>query len=142
MTPVTRCQERVWDNGDTTDCGAPARHAGLCERHLDAERKTTANAIKACRAKLEGLELRLAEISAAKGKLEMTISQAGDDGHVMMYDPMPHTKPYDRYTCTQCWRPVIGNWDYVHSLLEEGPCTVGRRVSEVEENEPKGEQTR
>lgn len=34
---VMRCQERIWDNGDMTDCGAPVLRLDKCAWHVEEE---------------------------------------------------------------------------------------------------------
>jgi hypothetical protein len=50
------CKERVWDNGDMTDCGLSVRLAGKCERHLAEE--------------VQQMEKKLAELRAETSKLQ------------------------------------------------------------------------
>ena len=35
---MSTCSKHVWDNGDTTDCGAPVVAHGLCSFHLADQR--------------------------------------------------------------------------------------------------------
>lgn len=59
---IPKCDARVWDNGDTTDCGTPAVRANRCRTCLDWEVSQLKTKIKASEAEIFEAQLRLAQL--------------------------------------------------------------------------------
>lgn len=62
----SHCARRVWDNGDTTECGAPAARAGFCEEHRIEVERFLAEELETKRADLAGLEQGYERVRGAK----------------------------------------------------------------------------
>lgn len=60
-----RCQRRVWDNGDQTECGEPASHLGFCEDHLMEVASCLRTEVLETRRRLATLEKRLADLQVS-----------------------------------------------------------------------------
>lgn len=59
------CSARVWDNGDTTDCGRPATKLDRCERCYITELRNLREKIAQRELELAPLRARLAQLESA-----------------------------------------------------------------------------
>jgi hypothetical protein len=58
------CEARVWDNGDTRDCGKPAAAAERCSEHALAEISMLQGAIRSYEKKIGDARARIADLSS------------------------------------------------------------------------------
>ena len=61
------CSARVWDNGDTTDCGREVFRVGLCSRHLHEEADSLRESIRNHEAAIREARTRLGELQTESG---------------------------------------------------------------------------
>lgn len=62
MSYINGCKMRVWDNGDTDDCGKPIFVSGLCKVHRDMVVTALKEEIVRWHSAIEKAERRLAEL--------------------------------------------------------------------------------
>jgi hypothetical protein len=57
-----RCTQRVWDNGDSTNCGKPVLRVNRCAEHIAIEVRTHEETIAECKQSIAASEARIAEL--------------------------------------------------------------------------------